>query len=468
MELDWTLNDVAITAGGDISITQQWPLDLDNGLFQYVESTLTISNFETGDTGTYKSSGSTDFNGATIDVEGSGTIVDLSNLFMTAGFAEAGDAVTLYCMYGGTGTGTTFSFQVKNDDGDWENVSGSTITQTTLSGASLTAAKTATGKSSASQGSMLVISSISSSDVGFYRVTMLDSLGSTTESMERSIQLLTSSIPVSKMLIETGESAYITCTFTGPYTPDVTLKVFDDDTSAFVEDTSAYWNSATKSTSMVNSMTTKTTTTVFTKVITTNAPYICSAVFYDVSYPEITATVPSDQVEILTASITLSTSEPTLTLYEGVSFTFICQYSFETAATIALSPTPDETASHEITDSDSGVTSGYVAGEMGVLEMSSFKGPYNCKLDIDGYSLEKELTLVILEIPDVPSIEALSVQDQDYDWLVCTFSTDLPLASISWFTYVDDEETYYTTYRLATIMTPSYEVISFLTHLEWQ
>ena len=130
-----------------------------------------------------------------------------------------------------------------------------------------------------------------------------------------------------------------------------------------------------------------------------------------------------------------------MTVYEGVSFTFICQYSFETAGTVTLTPSPADIVSGSSTSD--GITTGFKNGLFGTVSTTSFAGPYVCTIEIEGHTLSKEKRLEIVPVPSAPALETLTLQFKDYNWLTCMVTSDLPLFTVDW--YTDDK--YVVTHR---------------------
>ena len=444
VEISWFKDGSGkITPGSGVTITQSFLDDLPSGNFKYIKSVLKISSFGESDVGSYTASATATFNGNNLAVSNpQGSRVDLSNIFLSNGFVEAGKAATMYCMYEGSATVATFTYQKQDSDGGWTTLVvdiDPRKTSTTLSSDALETAKSMTGKSDATSGNSLTISGVGSSDVGNYRCLVTDTSALTTTSPSASLNLLSQTMFASKMLVEKGEAALITCTFTGPSVPGIEGQTFKN--SGFSKDEDALLYSTSKTTSG-NSITTK---AVFSKIITKNGPFKCLATFTDESSPNIRSAIESDQIEILTASIELGTHDEILPIYAGAAFTFICQYSFETAGTVTITPSPTTTVSDDSTDN--GLTTGYKNGLFGTISESSSTGPYACTVEIEGHSISKELRLQILPIPAVPNLEETTVQYNDYTWLTCVVESELPLYSVSWFYSENGQEAYVTTHR---------------------
>ena len=106
--------------------------------------------------GSYTASATATFNGNNLAVSNpQGSRVDLSNIFLSNGFVEAGKEVTMYCMYEGSATVSIFTYQKQDSDGGWTTLIvdlDSRKTSTTLSSDALETAKSVTGKSGATSG----------------------------------------------------------------------------------------------------------------------------------------------------------------------------------------------------------------------------------------------------------------------------------------------------------------------------
>ena len=396
--------------------------------------------------GTYTTAATATFNGNNLDVTNSvGTKADLSNIFLTNGIGKEGDDVTMYCMYEGSATVNIFTYYKLDDSGDWQAVDKSLIRLlvTYLSVDNLASAKTLTGNSAAKSGSTLQILNVDNDDEGLYKCSVTSISNIRTDSKQSNLQLISWSLPEIKMLVETGETAMITCTFSGPSVPEIEGHTFVS--SAFSSDQDALLYSKDSSSLTSNSITRITTTAVFSKVIRKNGPFKCHATFKDEISPGIQSELGSGQVEILAASIELGTHESSLPIYEGVAFTFICQYSFETAGTVTISPSADETVTDD--SRENFITTGFKNGQFGKITSTSFTGPYICSVEIEGHTISKQLDLKIISIPAVPNQEEVTVQYSDYDWLTCTVTSDLPLFSVSWYTKEDGKDQYVTTHR---------------------
>ena len=428
-----TGSNTPLISGSDYVIAQTYPNGA--GDFKYTEATLTILGLDLSSSDSFYSKTTVTLSGTVKQVQSDPVLIHMSHAELTDGFSAAGETVTLYCAFSGTATASSTSLYKQGNDGTWSNVN---ISPSTLTGATLTTVKSNINEPDATFIDRYEISGTGNSDIGKYKCRVVENSHSlVTESAPNTLQLLTQSVTKTKMLLEVGDTALITCTFSGPYVPTVTGEVLGS-IGSWAEDGNAYLSSFTSVSSQEGGTEKITSTVVFSKVARSNTPFRCHASFSSSSRPLMSTSVPSDRTELLAVSMELGTHEDRLKIYVGAQFTFICQYKYETTGSVvSISPTPTSTDTYSVKDDTTGVTSGYVNGFFGTYSTPKTEGPFSCTIQIDGLSLTKEISVDVISVPSSPTLESLSIQEGDYNWLTCTVTSDIPIYTLSWFTTDD-------------------------------
>ena len=432
----------------DYTIEQTYPNG--SGDFKYTESTLTINGLNLANTEEfYAESFVTLPESGTQTVRSDPIEVISSKTVLTDGVAKAGDTVTLYCAFRGTTSVNSVSLLKLGENNNWDevNLSSTEITN------NFDTVKASINEMDATYIAQYQITGMGNGDVGKYKcIVEEDSHSFEIESEPNSVQLLSQSISATKMLLEIGDTAYITCTFTGLYEPEVTFQVFGS--NGWAKDDNAYLNSLT-STSTIEGGTVKiTSVAVYTKLVRQTTAFRFRATFQDPSRPSQETFILSEQAEIMAASIELGTHKQSLDIYVGAAFTFICQYKFETTGSVvAIAPTPGNSDTYSTKDS-SGVTTGYINGLFGTYDSPKTVGPFACQIQIEGLTLTKSVSLNVIAVPDPSALvlEQNTIQEGDYDWFTCSVTSNMPVYTVSWYTVDNAVERYVATERYFTLI----------------